>query len=153
MWVPPEDKDPVVRHAPTRRSVALFGGVNVKTGRLVTMMTPLFDASSFEAFLRILVRHCRRGRRMVVVLDNARYHHAQCLGDFLWRRRGRLRLDYLPPYSPDLNPIERVWKLLRRLRTHNQYFETLDDLMAAVAEQLYIWRAPNSTLAKLCCII
>jgi len=152
MWVPPEDKDPVVRHAPTRRSVALFGAVNVKTGQLITFMTPLFDASSFEIFLRLLLRHRRRGRRMVVVLDNARYHHARTLLSYLGDHRDQLRLDYLPPYSPDLNPIERVWKLLRRLRTHNQYFEKLEDLTSAVSEQLSIWHSPNSSLARLCCI-
>jgi len=34
-------------------------------------------------------------------------------------------LEFLSPYSPELNPIERVWKLIRRLATHNQYFQTL----------------------------
>jgi transposase len=153
MWVPPEDKDPIVRHAPTRRSVALFGAVNVTDGQLVTLMTSLFDASSFEVFLKLLLRHRRRGRRMALVLDNARYHHAQCLATFLHEHREHLRLEHLPPYSPDLNPIERVWKLLRRLRTHNQYFEKLEDLIAVVTEQLALWHTPNSTLTKLCCII
>jgi len=152
MWVPPEDKDPMVHHAPTRRSIALFGAVRVCDGPLVTLMTPVFDAASFEVFLKMLLRHRRPGRRIVLVLDNARYHHAKSLAPFLQANRKQLTLDYLPPYSPQLNPIERVWKLLRRLRTHNQYFEALEQLTEAVSEQLVLWKKPNSTLAKLCCI-
>ena len=55
-------------------------------------------------------------------------------------------------YSPELNPIERVWKLLRKLRIHNQYFETLDRLLREVSEQLTLWARPNDTLRRLCCI-
>ena len=58
----------------------------------------------------------------------------------------------LPPYSPELNPIERVWNLLRRLRIHNQYFETLDHLVQEVSEQLALWARPNDALKRLCCI-
>jgi len=114
MWVPPEDKDPIVYHAPTRSSVALFGAVNVRTGQLVAMLISQFDADTFEAFLGHLLGYRSRSRRMVVILDNARYHQAEQSTLFFRRHRDRLRLDFLPPYSPELNPIERVWKLLRK---------------------------------------
>lgn len=153
MWVPPEDKDPFVLQAPTRRSVALFGAVNLRDGRMVSLLIPVFDAASFEAFLRLLWRHRRPGRPMVIVLDNASYHHSEELDDFLERHREGLRLDFLPPYSPQLNPIERVWKLLRRLCTHNIYFDTLEKLIDAVCPQLASWSKPNAVLRKLSCII
>ena len=51
------------------------------------------------------------------VLGNARYHHARALCPCLHRHRQQLTLLFLPPYSPELNPIERVWKLARRLAT------------------------------------
>lgn len=153
MWVPPEQKDPILLHAPTRRSVALFGAVNVRNGRLISMITSQFDADSFEAFLGLLLRHRSRSRRMVAVLDNAPYHRAESLQPYLEKHRAHLQLAYLPPYSPELNPIERVWKLLRKLRTHNEYFDKLEHLITAVSEQLTAWYWPNKTLAKLCCII
>lgn len=145
MWVPPEQKDPVLLHAPTRKSVALFGAVNLRSGTLVTMLTSPFNAESFGAFLDELARHRDRRRRNVVILDNAGYHASQ-------QCPGNLTLDYLPPYSPELNPIERVWKLLRKLRIHNQYFETLDRLLDEVSEQLAAWASPNDVLRRLCCI-
>ena len=80
------------------------------------------------AFRQDLITRRRKGRKMVVVLDNARYHHARMLAPWLKKHRKQLRLDFLPPYSPDLNPTERVWKLTRRLRTHNRYFPRCNNL-------------------------
>lgn len=150
MWVPPEETDPVLLHAPTRKTVALFGAVQLGQGRLVRHMAPKFNAHTFGTFVRQLLRHRRPGRRLVLVLDNARYHHARDLAELRARYRRVLTFCFLPPYSPDLNPIERVWKLTRRLCTHNQYFPQLDDLVTAVSQQLDEWKQPNHTLVKIC---
>lgn len=153
MWVPPEDKDPLLLMAPTRKSAALFGAVNISTGKLVTQFAPKFNAVTFQGFLGRLLRHRRRARKMVILLDNARYHHAVVLQPFLRPHRHELALEFLPAYSPELNPIERVWKLTRKLCTHNTYFEKLEALIAAVVTQHTVWNVPNDTLRKLCCII
>jgi hypothetical protein len=50
MWEPPKETDPVLLHAPTRKPVALFGAVNLRTGHLVTQLCPTFDAVTFGAF-------------------------------------------------------------------------------------------------------
>lgn len=135
MWVPPETKDPILLHAPTRQSVACFGAVNTRTGKLATAFEAKFNADSFERFLKLLLKHRPRNKRLVVVLDNAKYHHARALRPFLRRHRKQLTLLFLPPYSPELNPIERVWKLARRLATHNRHFPTLDNVLNAVRER------------------
>jgi len=100
----------------------------------------------------MVVRHTRRGRKLILVLDNARYHHAILLREWLRKHRTTLALLFLPPYSPDLNPIERVWKLTRRLCTHNQYFQELQDLVGTVVEQLARWAKPNACLRRLCAV-
>jgi transposase len=153
MWVPPEVKDPVLMHASTRKSVACFGAVSLSTGKFIRAMCEKFDAVTFESFLKKLLRHRSRGKRMVVVLDNARYHHAILLAPLLRRYRKVLSLLFLPPYSPQLAPIERVWKLARRMATHNRFFATLGELLAAVDECFDRWRQPNSVLLRLCGII
>jgi transposase len=61
-------------------------------------------------------------------------------------------LDYLPPYSPDLNPIERVWKLTRRLCLHDQYFPTLTSVIAATEGKFGDWTQGSETLKKLCAL-
>ena len=106
MWVPPEIKDPILQHAPTRKSVACFGAVSLRTGQFVRMMCEVFNAETFHSFLRMLRHQRRRAHRMVLVLDNARYHHAVLLAPFLRRHARSLRLLFLPPYSPQLAPIE-----------------------------------------------
>jgi transposase len=153
MWVPPEVKDPVLLHAPTRKSVACFGAVSLRTGKFVRSLCKQFDAVAFEAFLKKLQRHRARGTRMIIVLDNATYHHARRLKPWLRKSRRALTLVFLPPYSPQLAPIERVWKLARRLATHNRVFATLRELLTAVEQCFDRWQNPNTALRRLCGII
>jgi len=152
MWVPPEDKDPVLLHAPTRKSVACFGAANLRTGTLVTAFEPIFNGESFQRFLMRLLKHRARSKRLVLILDNARYHHARMLQPWLNQHRKVLTLMFLPPYSPELNPIERVWKLTRRLATHNRHFPALSDVVEAVQERFRLWARPNRQLVRLCAI-
>lgn len=152
MWVPPEDIDPVILHAPTRKSVAFFGAVRAEDGAMVTHRVDKFNSQTFQTFLSQLSRRKRRGKKMFVVVDNARWHHAKALQPWLRQHRKTLRLDFLPPYSPELNNIERVWKLTRRLCTHNQYFDVLDKLIEIVDSQFLKWSKPNETLHRLCAI-
>lgn len=71
MWVPPEIKDPVLLHAPTHKSVGCFGAVSLRTGKFIRSLCATFNATTFETFLKTLLRHRSRGTRMVLVLDNA----------------------------------------------------------------------------------
>jgi transposase len=150
MWVPPEIKDPILFHAPTRKSIACFGAVSLRTGKFIRSLCATFNAATFAAFLKTLLRHRSGDTRMVLVLDNARYHHAILLKPLLRKYRAVLTLLFLPPYSPQLAPIERVWKLARRMATHNRFFATLDDVLTAVSTCFDRWRNPNSVLRRLC---
>ena len=155
MWVPPEVKDPVCYHAPTRKSISFFGAVRLRDGKLV-MSRPegMFDAQTCWQFLRNLERRTRAtGRQTVVIADNARYHHAT--HHEKWRREvaDHFRLYFLPPYSPELNPIERVWKLIRRCCLHNRYFHELSEVVLALEPRLRDWSRSNSTLRRLCAIV
>jgi transposase len=151
-WFPKDEKDPIVRHAPTRKKVGIIGAVKADDGTLVACEEDKFNAQTIEAFFSELVKHREFGKTMVVVLDNARFHHAKALSSWLEKHSENFRLSFLPPYSPELNHIERVWKLLRRLCTHNQYFEQLEDLRQAVFSKIIEWAAPNENLAQLCAI-
>jgi transposase len=153
MWVPGEIKDPILMHAPTRKSMACFGAVSLQTGKFVSSFSDVFNAATFESFLKLLLRRRTKGKRMMIVLDNARYHHAKLLQPLLHKYRNVMTLLFLPPYSPQLAPVERVWKLTRRLSTHNRYFASLRDVLCAVTQCFAAWRKPNATLKRLCGII
>ena len=103
MWIPPETKDPILLHAPTRKSVGYFGAVRLRDGRLFFQReTDKFNAASFWDFLQALYRtSAARQRRVVVITDNAKYHHARLHRAWREQHTNRFALDYLPPYSPD----------------------------------------------------
>ena len=154
MWVPPEVKDPVLLHHPTRQSVGYFGAVRLRDGKFVfSRETNRFDAQTTWSFLDLLRQRSRRaGRAVALIIDNAKYHHANLHRTWRQDQAPDFVLDYLPPYSPDLNPIERVWKLVRRLRLHDEYFPTLQAVIDAVESQFAKWGSQNETLRRLCAI-
>jgi transposase len=139
-------------HAPTRKSISYFGAVRLRDGKLVTSRPEdMFNAQTCQDFFRRLDAASRRaGRKVVVIIDNAKYHHAVLHAPWRQKVADRFVLHFLPPYSPELNPIERVWKLVRRLGLHNRYFPKLDDVVMAVSPIFQAWARPNRTLARLC---
>jgi len=154
MWIPPETKDPILLHHPTRRSLGYFGAVRLRDGKfLFHRETDKFNGATFFLFLKALYRTSTTGsRRVVVITDNARYHHARLHRNWREEHAERFVLDYLPPYSPDLNPIERVWKLTRRQCLHNRYFPLLSEVTDSVEAQFAQWASGNITLRRLCAI-
>lgn len=152
MWIPWEEDDPVLWHFPGRKSVGYFGAVRLRDGRGVFQKeNDKFNAMTFWSFLRQLRSvSAQGGRPVILITDNAKYHHA-CLHK-PWREAQApgFVLAYLPPYSPELNPIERVWKRTRRNCVHNVYFPTLQALVGKVEEQFRKWSEPNDELACLC---
>lgn len=155
MWVPPEIANPVLLHQPTRKSIGYFGAVRVKDGKFVYQREEnKFNGESFFSFLKRLRRSsCRSSRKVVVVADNARYHHAVMHKEWREQNRRQFALEFLPPYSPELNPIERVWKLTRRRATHNRYFSTLQELTLSIEKVFNTWGNGNNILNKTCAII
>lgn len=154
MWVPPEVTDPILLHAPTRKSIGYYGAIRLRDGRFVYRREEnKFNAETCWAFLQQLcTASTRTSRRVVVITDNATYHHAALHKDWREERAERFQLDYLPPYSPDLNPIERVWKLSRRRCLHYRYFATLDEIIRAAEPAFDTWGKGNETLRRLCAI-
>ena len=92
---------------------------------------------AFAAHLRHVGRVYPREKhpRVVLVIDNAPWHRGRPI-DAALRDNPHLEFKRLPSYSPQLNPIERLWKKLRRRATHNRLFDTLADLKASLRASL-----------------
>jgi DDE superfamily endonuclease len=92
---------------------------------------------AFAAHVRHVGRVYPRERhpRVVLLIDNAPWHRGKSIEDAL-RDNPQLEFKRLPSYSPQLNPIERFWKKLRRRATHNRLFDTLADLKASLRASL-----------------
>lgn len=153
-WIPPEDKDPIVFHHPTRKSVGYFGAVRLRDAQFFFLREATrFNGQTFWNFMEAFrSASARSGRRVVAISDNAGYHRARLHAEWRQQQFPAFGLDFPPPYSPELNPIERVWKLTRRLCLHNRYFGFLESVVQAVEAEFTKWTVPNETLRRLCVI-
>lgn len=150
----PEIKSPVDRF-----KVSVFGAMG-SNGQLITYQNENFNAETFRIFLEKLLIEADVGRtkegkrkKILLVLDNARYHHAKILQSWLEEMSDVLELFFLPPYSPDLNAIEMLWKKTRRNVTHNRFFDSLDNLCYDLTLYWKMFIKPNSELQKLSAVI
>lgn len=85
-----------------------------------------------------------------MILDNVRYHHATYLKPFLNKNKERLELLFLPAYSPDLNPMERVWWYMRKKITHNRYTDTLNERVKHFWKLFSTFQKHNTFIPNLC---
>jgi putative transposase len=136
----------------TKEKVGVCGAVNHRNGRLFSLIFDGFDSDTFIYYLKWLIRNFKTRKKIVLVLDNASSHKSNKVAEFVEIHKKRLELLFLPPYSPELNPVERVWKNLRYRVTHNTFFENLIALENAVIEYLKDHAKPNERLKSLCCI-
>jgi hypothetical protein len=86
--------------------------------------------------------------RVVLSIDNAPWHRGTLINEAL-ADNPHLEFYRLPSYSPNLNPIERFWKKLRRRATHNRLFDTIKDLKASVRASLGYFQAVRSKVLSL----
>jgi transposase len=119
-------KQPQVKQKQRKRERrTLFGCVEPKTGKVISDVAEKGNTITFFKFLSKVVK-LYPNQKVVMVVDNVRYHHANRLKPILEKYKNRIELTFLPPYSPDLNPIERIWWYMRKKITHNRYLETID---------------------------
>lgn len=103
------------------KGVKLIGTLDYETGRIICTEEGAYDAAAFLRFLERTLREYPTGK-IVMVLDNALIHHAKLIQSFLEENARRLALIFLPPYSPQLNLMEGVWKWLKESVINNVFF-------------------------------
>jgi len=127
----------------TKEKVGVSGALNPRNGRVHSLIFDGCDSNTFVYYLGFLLKEYRGGKKIALILDNASSHKSKLVKEFAESVNDRLELIYLPPYSPDLNPVERVWKDLRYKVTHNVYFESKEILEEHVMSYLKV-RSSNS---------
>ncbi|AZJ24509.1 hypothetical protein CT694_34275 (plasmid) [Bacillus wiedmannii bv. thuringiensis] len=132
-----------------RISMFLFGTMDAITGKFLCTKAECCNAETFQQFLTYVLKEYKN-KHVVLVLDNARYHHAKLLKSFLRENNRRLTLLFLPPYSPNLNMIERVWKVMKENVLANFYHETMDHLMDSIYQFIEsIDKNPEAILSRI----
>jgi len=65
-------------------------------------------------------------------MDNAGFHKTQCVKNLIEEYSPQISVEHIPPYSPELNPIETCWKVTKNHVTKSQYFPTIDAMQEAL---------------------
>jgi transposase len=130
-----QGETPVVQTSGRRKGYKVFGVIDFLAGHFFYQATTeRFNAETYQAFLQTVLEQTTQ--HLILVQDGARYHTGQATRAFFATHAERLTVFQLPSYSPDYNPIEFLWRNIKRQATHNQYFPEFTDLMTAVDRAL-----------------
>jgi len=122
-------EDKFIKSNTGRQRLNINGAINIDSMQAVTRCDDTINAqSSIELFKQIERKH-RKANVIYIICDNARYYRSKLVGVFL--ETARIKLVFLPPYAPNLNLIERLWKYFRKQVTCNRYYERFDDFKQA----------------------
>lgn len=115
-----------------RRRVSINGALDLRGRRVSVLECERINAQVVIDHLKVLLSIHTRGR-LYIVLDNARYYRAKVVRDFL-EENPRVELVFLPPYSPNLNIIERLWLVMKREVVFNRYYQEFKDFRKAILD-------------------
>jgi transposase len=107
-----------------RERINIHGAIDLETGQTRMIDVETVNAASTITLLEAIEALYPMLALIHVFLDNARYHHAKLVQDWLARPECRIKLHFIPSYCPHLNPIERLWGLMHRNVTHNKTYAT-----------------------------
>ena len=107
-WAPKEEKL-AIEQTSGRQRLNIHGAIDLETGQTRMIEAETIDAASTIRLLETLETLYPLLAVIHVFLDNARYHHAKLVQDWLAQPSRRIRLHFIPAYCPHLNPIERLW--------------------------------------------
>jgi transposase len=126
---------PVVKTSGKRKGYKVFGLIDYFTGRFFhSCITGRLNSESYQQFLLKVMEQTTQ--HIVLLQDGARYHTSAATHEFFARHAERLTVFQLPSYSPDLNPIEKLWKKIKEQDTHLHHFPTFESLIEKVDSSL-----------------
>jgi transposase len=128
-----------------------MGSLNYETGQMTVTFETSGNYKTFKKHLKKVLRVYAKHSKIIMVVDNVRFHHAILLKQWL-QKHNRIELVYLPPYSPELNPVERAWWYMRKKITHNRWLKSMEERKEAFWKMFSKFRIPNSELVQVCVI-
>lgn len=120
-WIK-KGQDKHIATTASRSRVNITGGINIQTMQLLSRSYQTINGASTIDFLKCLAAAYPSAPCIHVILDQSGYHKSQEVANYL--ATSRIQCHFLPPYSPNLNPIERLWKIMNVKVRNNRYFTT-----------------------------
>jgi transposase len=137
---------PMIRLHPGRESTHFYGGIDLKTGREITLRSPIMNAATSALFL-LRVLETFPDVPILLFWDRAPWHRGPAIRQVLEDHQ-RLEIIYYPAGAPDLNPQEHVWKAARNAVSHNHRHKKLGELADAFEQHLNSTIFPCSLLEQ-----
>jgi transposase len=133
-WAP-KGQQPEVPTSGKRKAYKVFGLIDYFSGQfLYKAHAGRFNSESYKAFLLDVLSQTTQ--HVIVIQDGARYHTSKAMQVFFETHAARLTIEQLPAYSPDFNPIEHLWKKVKKEATHLKHFPEFTDLQHEVDRAL-----------------
>jgi transposase len=143
-------QQPIIEQKQRKRErQTVFGSYNYGTGKITVSFADKGNSKTFKKHLKKILFEYKTYPKIIMVLDNVKYHHAKRISKWLERHQ-KLELFFLPPYSPDLNAVERAWWYMRKKITHNRYVKSLEERKVAFWKMFSHFQKPNEELMKVC---
>jgi len=107
------------------------GAIALKNMKIIAREYETVNAENIIEFLKDLERNSS-APKIHVICDNGRANKNKALQEYL--KTSKIEMHYLPPYSPNLNPIERLWKIMRERKTYNKWYQNFAEFGAAIRQ-------------------
>ena len=130
-----------------RQRLNLSGAIDIISKKVLVREDATLNAESTITFFRELETAYPSAKKVHVFCDNAGYYRNKHTQDYL--KNSKIVLHFLPPYSPNLNPIERLWKFLYEHVLYNKYYEKFSGFKEAVMGFLQGLSTPSSEMREL----
>ena len=132
-----------------RERQTVFGSYNYGTGQITVTFADKGNSHTFKKHLKKILRVYKTAPLIILILDNVAYHHARSIKAWL-ERHPKIEMFFLPPYSPDLNAVERAWWYMRKKITHNRNIKTLKERKMDFWRMFSHFLKPNLHLKTIC---
>lgn len=130
-----------------RKTAHVFGAVALDDAAWHFRFEPVFNGHTFHLFL-LQLAEAYGGRKVFLVIDNGACHWLDDEGKaWLEANPDKVELHRLPPYSPEFNPAEGVWKATRKYTTHNRFYKTVEERDAALTNTFETFQQQPALIA------
>ncbi len=130
-WIPKgEDKE--IKSNTRRKRVNINGVLNPETKEIIVIESKTINAQSTIELYKIIEEMNKDKDKIYVIIDNATYYKNAALKEYL--KNSKIEQIFLPPYSPNLNLIERVWKFMKKEVINNEYYEKYSEFKQKILE-------------------
>lgn len=147
-WAP-RGQQPVIKTSGCRKGHKVFGLIDYISGAFYSKaIEGKFNSESYAEFLKEVLD--KTSGHLILIQDGARYHTSKYMKEFFKKNEERITVFQLPSYSPDYNPIEKLWKKIKQKGVHLVYFPDFISLQNKVNKMLGVFADAASEVLAIC---